>query len=71
MPRRSGQAQRVRMRGSPPARSRGQSAQPADKPAAETIQRFNRFWESLVAGSQTWTCRPRCPRRCRSPCRGP
>ena len=51
VPRRSGQAQRVPLRGSPPARSRGQSAQPADKPAAETIQRFNRFWESLAAGS--------------------
>ena len=49
--RQSGQAQRVPLRGSPPARSRGQPAQPADKPAAETMQRFNRFWESLAAGS--------------------
>src|SRR5262249_44490046 len=51
MPPRSGQAQRVPLRGSPPARSRGQSAPPADKPAVETMQRFNRFWESLAVGS--------------------
>jgi hypothetical protein len=49
-PRRSGKAQRVPLRESPPARSRGQSALPADKPAVETMQRFNRFWESLAAG---------------------
>jgi hypothetical protein len=51
IPRRSGEVQRVLLRGLPPARSRSQSPQPADKPAAETIQRFNRFWESLAAGS--------------------
>jgi hypothetical protein len=51
IPRRSGRTQRDLLRGLPPARSRGQSPQPADKPAAETMQRFNQFWESLAAGS--------------------
>jgi hypothetical protein len=51
LPRRSGQAQQVPLRGSPPAGSRGHSAQPVDKPDAEAMQRFNRFWESLAAGS--------------------
>ena len=50
VPRRSGQAQRVTLRESPPAPGR-ESPHPADKLAAETMQRFNRFWESLAAGS--------------------
>jgi len=48
----SGRAVRAQLRGLPSAGSRSRPPQPAVEPTADTIQRFNRFWDSLAPGGQ-------------------
>jgi hypothetical protein len=54
--------------------SRRSAASRRSRPTSRLPRSFNGSigsGKAWLRAATAWTCRPRCPRRCRSPCRGP